>query len=144
MIEGLVALHDASGDESALTQAKRAAAWIIANRSLPGGGFRHDETDAAGPFLGDTLAMSRAFLALHAATGERSWLERAQAGADFIAANFKSPEGAGYVASKAGALPPPQAQFDENVELTRFANLLFHYTGNDADREIASIGMRYL
>ncbi len=144
MIEGLVALHDASSDESALTQAKRAADWIIANRSLPGGGFRHDETDAAGPFLGDTLAMGRAFLALHAATGERIWLERAQAAAAFIAANFKSPEGAGFVASKAGAIPPPQPQFDENVELTRFANLLFHYTGNKTDREIASVGLRYL
>jgi uncharacterized protein YyaL (SSP411 family) len=144
MIEGLLALHDASGDEDALARAKRAADWIMANRSLSGGGFRHDETDAAGPFLGDTLAMGRAFLALHAATGERSWLDRAQRAADFIAANFRSPEGAGFVASKAGATPPPQAQFDENVELTRFANLLFHYTGNDADREMASVGMRYL
>ena len=144
MIEGLVALHDASGDEGALTQAKKAADWIIANRSLPDGGFRHDETDAAGPFLGDTLAMGRAFLALHAATGERAWLDRAQQAAGFIAANFKSPEGAGFVASKAGAIPPPLPQFDENIELTRFANLLFHYTGNDADREIASVAMRYL
>jgi uncharacterized protein YyaL (SSP411 family) len=144
MIEGLVALHDAASDESALTQAKRAADWIIANRSLPGGGFRHDERDAAGPFLGDSLAMGRAFLALHAATGERIWLDRAQGAAEFIAANFKSPEGAGFVASKAGAMPPPQAQFDENVELTRFANLLYHYTGKDADREMASVGLRYL
>ena len=144
MIEALVALSDASGDESALTQAKHAADWVISNRSLPAGGFRHDETDTAGPFLSDTLAMGRAFLALHAATGERAWLDRAQQAADFIAVNFRSPEGAGFVASKAGAIPAPLPQFDENVELTRFANLLFHYTGKDVDREIASVGMRYL
>ncbi len=144
MIEALVALHDATGDAATLAQAKRAAEWILANRALPDRGFRHDEVDAAGPFLGDTLAMGRAFLALHAATGERAWLERAQQAANFIAANFRASSGAGFVTTKAGSNPPPRAQFDENVEMTRFANLLFHYTGNDADREMAGVGMRYL
>ena len=47
------------------------------HRALPGGGFRHDAADPAGPYLGDTLAMGRAFLALYAATAERDWLARA-------------------------------------------------------------------
>ena len=146
MIDALVALHDATGDESALAQARRAAGWIVANRALPDGGFRHDDVDAAGPFLGDSLAMGRAFLALHAATGERAWLDRAQAAAGFIAVNFRLPGGAGVATSgtRPEERPPPRPQFDENIELARFANLLFHYTGNDADREIAGVAMRYL
>ena len=144
MIESLVALHGATGDAAALIQARRAAEWILANRARPDGGFRHDEIDAAGPFLGDTLAMGRAFLALHAATGERAWLDLAQQAASFIATNFRAPSGAGFVTGKPGSIPIPQAQFDENVEMTRFANLLFHYTGNDADRELTGVGMRYL
>jgi len=35
-------------------------------------------------------------------------------------------------------------QLDENVGLVRFANLLFHYTGNSAYREMAQHGMRFL
>ena len=41
-INALATLYGATGDESALADAMRAAEWIIANRSLPGGGFRHD------------------------------------------------------------------------------------------------------
>ena len=62
--------------------------WIIAHRALAGGGFRHDEHDAQGPYLGDSLAMGRAFLALYRATADRAWLAKASATADFIAANF--------------------------------------------------------
>jgi uncharacterized protein YyaL (SSP411 family) len=73
MTQGLVALYAASGDAAALDEALAAARWIVANRALPGGGFAHDvprgdrrrddATDAAGPYLGDTIAAGRAFLA---------------------------------------------------------------------------------
>ncbi len=56
----------------------------IAHRRLAGGGFSHDEHDAAGPYLGDTLAMGQAFLALHALTQDPVWLARAEASAGFI------------------------------------------------------------
>ena len=69
MIAALCDYYAASGDGSALTQAQRAAAWITVHRSLPGGGFRHDDVDTAGPYLGDTLAMGQAFLALYNVTG---------------------------------------------------------------------------
>ena len=57
MIAALCDYYAANGDDSALMQARRAAAWIVMHRSLLGGGFRHDYVDAAGPYLGDTLAM---------------------------------------------------------------------------------------
>jgi uncharacterized protein YyaL (SSP411 family) len=37
----------------------------------------------------------------------------------------------------------PEPDFDENVYLARFANLLFHYTGNARDRRIAEAALRF-
>jgi hypothetical protein len=51
--------YAATGDASALSQARRAADSIVGHRSLLGGGFRHGDADVAGPYLGDTLAMGR-------------------------------------------------------------------------------------
>src|SRR5271168_4476111 len=45
-INALVALYAATGDPAVLDDALRAARWTIANRALPGGGFRHGATDA--------------------------------------------------------------------------------------------------
>ena len=67
-----------------LTIAERAAKWVIANRALPDGGFRHGDKDRGGPFLGDTLAMGQAFLDLYAATGNRDWLAAAAKAGDFV------------------------------------------------------------
>jgi uncharacterized protein YyaL (SSP411 family) len=142
-IEALVALYGVTGDEATLAEAVRAAQWIVAHRSLDGGGFRHDERDAAGPYLGDTLAMGRAFLALHAATAQRVWLNRAEAAATFIGAKF----GGGVVgyATAVGSGPhAPLPQIDENVSLARFAKLLHAYTGKAGYREIAERAMKYL
>src|SRR5271165_2727071 len=65
MIASLADLYAASGDPKYLDQAQRSAEWVLAHRALPGGGFSHDEHDSAGPYLGDTLAMGQAFLALY-------------------------------------------------------------------------------
>ena len=138
-INALTSLYQATADPAYLTEAKRAAQWVIQNRSLTGGGFRHDAVDAAGPYLGDTLAMTRAFLNLYAATGEREWLKRSQDGIGFIAANFKNPAGAGFATSKNSQRP----QLDENVTLARVANLLAQYTGDQSFRKIAEQAMRY-
>ncbi|HZP68017.1 MAG TPA: DUF255 domain-containing protein [Rudaea sp.] len=143
IIEALATSAEYLGDTEALAEAKRAAEWTLANRALPGGGFRHDEKDAAGPYLGDTLAMGRAFLALYRASADRAWLARAAAAADFIAANFARRQG-GYIGAKStgpiGAVP----QTAENISLARFANLLAHYTGKPEHRAMAETAMRYL
>jgi uncharacterized protein YyaL (SSP411 family) len=154
-IQGLVAWYAATGETKALDEAKQAAEWIIAHRAIEGGGFRHDERDASGgPFLGDTLAMGRAFLALYGATGDRAWLKRAEAAAGFIDKHFganaqANADTAGFptAATPAGssAALKPQPQIDENVAAARFFNLLAHYTGNTAYREgPARRAMRYL
>ena len=92
-IQALAALYAVTGEREYLDDALRAANWIIDQRSLPGGGFSHGEKDSAGPYLGDTLTMGAAFLALYAATAESAWLNRAISAAQFIDANFKSDSG---------------------------------------------------
>jgi uncharacterized protein YyaL (SSP411 family) len=143
-INGLASLFGAIGGDLQLEDAKKAADWIIANRSLPGGGFRHDATDPAGPYLGDTLQMGRAFLTLYVVTADRRWLNRAEKAVGFIERNFK--HRAGYATSKPieGSRHQPQPQLDENVELARLTNLLSHYTGDGRYRVMAQHAMRYL
>jgi uncharacterized protein YyaL (SSP411 family) len=143
IIEALATSAELSGDASELAEAKKAADWILANRALPGSGFRHDAKDAAGPYLGDTLAMGRAFLALYRASADRAWLARAAASADFIAANFARAQG-GYVSAKSNGPIAATAQLDENISMARFANLLARYTGKPGHRAIAESAMRYL
>ena len=144
-INGLVTLYAATGDRSTLDEALRATRWVLANRSLPGGGFRHGSSDASGPYLGDTIAMARAFLTLYGATGDRQWLSRAQEAVGFIARNFRDHKGAGFFTAPAiDQSNSPHVQRDENVLVARTANLLFRYTGSAEYEQIAKDAMRYL
>ncbi len=136
----LVALQAATGEAEPLAEARRAAEWILARRALPGGGFRHDERDVAGPYLGDTLGAARAFLALYGATGERAWLRETEAAVEFIERTFRAEPGYSTARSARGERP----QRDENVQLARLANLLFHYTGKAEHRAAAERALRFL
>ncbi len=144
-IEALARFHDATGNTAALDRARRAARWVLAERRLPNGGFRHDADDPAGPYLGDSLAMGRACLNLYRSTAERKWLDFATGAAGFIDRHFRQ-KGAGFITSapEPGVPVPPATRIEENISVTRFANLLFHYTGDPAWRTLAEHGMRYL
>ncbi len=149
-INGFVELYMATGDKKYLDIASKAAKWIIDNRSVEGGGFSHDAKDTAGPFLGDSLAMGRAFLSLYEATADKQWLARAQGAADFIGSHFDnlSADGksAGYVTAdpaKSGVAKPVPL-LDENVMLARFSNGLFHVTGKASYKKMTEQTMRYL
>jgi uncharacterized protein YyaL (SSP411 family) len=145
MINALATAYAMTGERAFLDDAQRAARWIIANRSLPGGGFRHDERDAAGPYLEDTLAMSDAFLALYSATGEREWLARAASGAEFIEQHFRGAK-AGYLTSapRSGSRLQPKSNIEENIPMARFANLLHRYTGDARYRAMSDYALRLL
>ncbi|MDP9338209.1 MAG: DUF255 domain-containing protein [Acidobacteriota bacterium] len=144
-INALATLYQATGDPEALRDAVRATRWVLANRSIPGGGFRHGSpvADRKGPYLGDTIAMARAFVTLYGATGDREWLTRAQSAAQFVGSNFREPSGAGFLTVKTRS-SMPLSQRDENVTVARTANLLFHYTGNAQYEGLAKDAMRYL
>jgi len=145
-IRALASLYAWGGDESALAEARRATEWVLAHRALEGGGFRHDERDAGGPYLGDTLAMAQAFLELYEATAERAWLARAEEASDFIAAHFAAADGAGFATAAAapGAVLVPGPQRDENAGLARLERRLEHYGGRAEHGERAARALRYL
>jgi uncharacterized protein YyaL (SSP411 family) len=139
-IESLATLAMSSGDARPLAEARMAADWVTAHLHRPDGGFQHGlepATNAGGPFLGDTLSMGRAFLALYAATGERIWLRRAREAAAFIEMTFRA--NPGYVTA-----PHATRQRDENCDVARFANLLHHYDGDAKHESMAKNAMRYL
>lgn len=147
-IEALATLSAITGNQDARNEALRAANWIIANRSLPGGGFQHGDA-ANGPVsLGDTLAMGRAFLKLYQLTSDRAWLTRATQAASFIDAHFTYRDhgqviGYASVQSTPGERFAPLPDFDENVSLARFANLLTNYTGKPEEHTIAENSLRF-
>lgn len=146
-ITGLAAFSDMTGDQAALEQAITAARWIITNRSIAGGGFTHGAKDRAGPYLGDTLAMGEAFLALYGSTGDRTWLERAMAAGDFIAARFKARIGFSPAQSPeldTGAFLVPALNVEEQGQVARFFNLLHRYAGKERFGDLADHAMRYL
>lgn len=149
-ITGLVQLYMASQNADYLKEADRAANWIISNRSLPNGGFRHDADDKAGPYLSDTLAMGRAFLALYTATADRQWLTRARDAANFINVHFAEAtnggKGAGFATADLSQknIHAPVPLLDENVMVARFANLLNKYTGDEKYQKMAREAMRFL
>jgi uncharacterized protein YyaL (SSP411 family) len=147
-IEALATLSAMTGDQDARDEAIRAAKGIIANRSLPGGGFRHGDAANGPASLGDTLAMGRAFLKLYELTADRAWLTRASQAASFIDAHFAySNHGKviGYTPVQAtpGSRFAPLPDFDENVSLARFANLLSHYTGKPEEHTLAENALRF-
>ena len=113
-IQALCALHayGVLDDRAALDEAVTAARWIIAHRSRPGGGFRHEEGDDT-PYLGDNLAMGEAFLALYGVSADREWLRRAADAAGFVSATSRNVrdggKALGYVAGEV-------QQFAENAE----------------------------
>ena len=145
-ITALASLYGVTADPKTLDDATRAADWITLHRKLSGGGFRHGAKDVAGPFLGDSISMTRAYLALYGVTGDRKWLREAETSMQYIKRTFPSRGGAGFVT----AVTPtdhayqPHPQRDENVAVARAANLLFHYTGDANYRQMSYAAMRYL
>jgi uncharacterized protein len=147
-ISGITAYANATGDTAVLSVAEKAAQYILTNRKRSSGGFNHGDSDRGGPYLGDTLAMGRALLDLYAATGNRTWLDEAEAAGNFIAKNFVDPKG-GFLTtatpeSSVGAFLNPAKAIEEQSAATRFANALHRYLGAAAYRTLAEHGMRYL
>ncbi|HVE82594.1 MAG TPA: DUF255 domain-containing protein [Myxococcales bacterium] len=148
-IAALAALHDATGDAAPVERALRAARWVMEHRAVEGGGFRHGESAAEPLELGDSLAMARAFLALGRSLADREWTGRAARAADFVAARFAAPGGAGFTSTAPGGpgrgvFGAPVRSLEENVEAARLFTALFRETGEARYREAAARALRYV
>ena len=140
LISALLTTYAMTGDETSLQRAERAMAWIRANRVLPeAGGYMHGEHDQGGPFLADTLAVSRAMLDMYAATGRREWLSGAEDGARFIEAHFSDRSDGGFFTTdpKQSGVLKPYKEIDDNLAAARFFNLLSYYAHDAKLADIA-------
>lgn len=147
-VSGLIAFYNITGDTEVLGKALQAMEWANKNRRIDGGGYKRGTSDKNGPYLGDTMAMAQASLDLYAATGDRKWLKAAAEAAQFIGKNFKH-KSSGFITSasssvKVGVFAKPVRQFEENIQLARFMNLLNRYHGSREFHEYAEHAMRYL
>lgn len=143
-IEGLVELYLATDDRAYLNRAEAASAWVLKNRRLWGGGFRHDRIDASGPYLADTLWMGRAFLALYRATGNDEYLQRSLAAAGFIERQFRHARAGVVAAADDGTPIEPLPQIDQNIQTALWLTELAGVTGEVAPLQLAEQVMRYL
>jgi len=143
--EALLLYGEAFQNQAAVAAARRSIAWIVSERSLGNGGYGHDQKDAAGPYLGDTLAAGRAFLALYQVTGEKKWLDLSNQAAAFIAKNFQQAQRAG-LATAVVSTPLDRLTYvrDENVQAARFFNLLWRYTQQDEHKRLRDQVLAYL
>lgn len=138
----LVALWRASGDQEVLERAVRAGEWLASHRTRPDGAVVRSEGDATG-FLADAVEAGRAWMALFAATGDRRWLDHTARALDAADA-LRDPE-AGFLGGPARTdAPAPVRDRDENTNLARLANGVFHATGQARFRGMAEHAMRFV
>lgn len=140
-IQGLAVLAQVSGAEEPRALAEAAARWALRERGLPGGGFRHDAHDAAGPYLADTLAMAEGLVALHEATGAAEWLQAARDALAFMDQRFVDGERAGVrsaAATDAVRLPL------ENAQLARAARRVATLSGDPHAQHLALLAGRFV
>jgi len=148
-ISALVALHEATGEDTWLAAAKDAARWAIAQRLASSGGWRHDAADGGGPFMTTNLAMANATLDLYRVTADRMWLGLAQQAGDFMVDKLEDKTSGGFAlapvpAGATGVMAQPVKQFDDNTNAVRFYNALAHYTGEARHAATAKRTMAYL
>jgi uncharacterized protein YyaL (SSP411 family) len=146
-IRAFVQLFKATQEIDWLNRARRAAEWTEAHRLNDDGSYRHGEADRAGPYLGDTLAMADAQLALAEVDAGGPWLARAVRSAAALERRFGDAAGlttAPVTQGATGVLARPAKIVDENVAVGRLALRLVAATGDPRWHALHHRAMRYL
>jgi len=144
IIEALATHYEYCGNQQSLSMAIKAADWVNQHCRIDSGAYLTNIMAKTPLHLSDTLAMARAMLQLYRATFDKKYLDYACKSAGFIQENFKN-KLCGYntrITSKHDTAAP--RQIDENISLTRFANLLSHYSNEPFLEKMTKQGLRYL
>lgn len=136
MIAALVRLHAVTGDDEMLAAAIAAAHRILGHHADPRGGLRHAAEPGSLLYLRDQAAMGRGLLALHRATGERTWLERAEGLAMFIRGELEDAEHGGFFthtedSDATGVFAVRRKPLEENGLTVQFFVELHHLLDQD-------------
>jgi uncharacterized protein len=143
MIEALATHYEYCGSQQSLDMAIKAASWINEHCRKVSGAYLTNIMSSTPVHLSDTLSMARAMLQLYRATIDKRYLDYACQSAEFIDKNFKN-KLCGYntrLATKNESSPP--RQIDENISMTRFVNLLSHYSNKPLYKKMTKHGLRY-
>ena len=143
-IIGLLALYRATHDKKYLVVSRKAAQWIIDNRAITGGGFKHYKRDAAGPYLADTLYMGQALLDLYRATDEKLYLDKAKQAAQFMMTHFKNSQGGLVSAQDNGTPTKPLPRINHNIDAAVFLIELYHAQPSERLKKAAAHIMKLL
>lgn len=144
VIESILSLYEIDPQQEYVDVAQAALTWVEAHRRLPNGGFKHGEKDAAGPYLGDALAMLNAYLQAYKVGLGTEYLQKAVDTAAFIQATFKHPKAGVFTAKADGSPVLPVRDITQNIRAARSFNLLSHYSGKATFKRSAQHIMRYL
>jgi len=144
IIEALATHAEYCDDNKSLIMAIKAADWINENCRTTDGGYLTNTMTDRPLYLSDTLGMARAMLQLYRNTFEEKYLQYSCESLDFINQNFKNNHYGYYnkIMDIDDNMQP--RQIDENISLTRFANLLTYYSGEEKFNKISKHGLRYL
>lgn len=149
MIRGLVELSIAAGDAGPLQDAIATAQRLVRTHQDERGLFRHGEDDPGGlRYLRDQAAMLWGFMALHRATDDELWLQRATALADAMLDALADPEAGGLFAhtpdpAAIGVLAQRRMPLEENALAAR-ALLRLHRTSHGEDTPYLAAARRAL
>jgi uncharacterized protein len=149
LVQAFAALYASTSNEIIKQDAEKAAMWIINNRSILNGGFKHGDKDPSGPYLADSLSMGQGLLALYSISGDRKWLSESEKTANFIIKTFAdggSTRVPGFFSSveNSKSILKPIKNLEENTQLARYFNILKHYTGKSMYADNASLAMQYI
>ncbi|MCH9686061.1 MAG: DUF255 domain-containing protein [Deltaproteobacteria bacterium] len=156
MIRAMVELYAATGDPKDLEAASRAAEHLVSTHSARGGFTHGAKDDSEGIlYLRDQAAMGWGLLALHRATGDDVWLDRAQGVAQLMLDELEDPEHGGFWAHTSdpdavGVFAERRKPVEENGLAARYLIELHRYLDDDgqaqtpyqgaAQRAVAAVG----
>lgn len=144
MIAALCRLYSATGNESALAAARKAADALLISHVEPRGTVLHDATSSDKVhFLADGAAFGRGLLRLYSVTHDAKYRAAAERIAKGLEALFDPALGAYFAhdadPDAAGVFATRRHPFEHNVQMARFLDALFETTDDAAYRARAQV-----